>query len=45
MTEITALRPKSYKYLADDDGTKKAKGTKKCGIKKNNINSKIINIT
>ena len=44
MAEVTALRPKSYKYLADDDGNKKAKGTKKCGIKKN-INSKIINIT
>ena len=35
MTEIVALRPKTYSYLMDDDSeAKKAKGTKKCVIKK-----------
>ena len=38
MTEIVALRPKTYSYLMDDSGThvtkKKAKGTRKCVIKK-----------
>ena len=30
MTEFAALRPKTYSYLMDDDGSdKKAKGTKK----------------
>ena len=35
MTEFVALRPKTYSYLMDDDSeAKKAKGTKKCEIKK-----------
>ena len=35
ITEFVALRPKTYSYLMDDDsGAKKAKGTKKCVIKK-----------
>ena len=35
MTEFCALRPKTYSYLMDDDSEdKKAKGTKKCVIKK-----------
>ena len=35
ITEFVALRPKAYAYL-DDDGNdyKKAKGTKKCVIKR-----------
>ena len=35
MTEFVALSPKTYSYLMDDDNTgKKAKGTKKCVIKR-----------
>ena len=35
MTEFVALRPKPYSYLMDDDSeAKKAKGTKKCVIKR-----------
>ena len=38
MTEFAALGPKTYSYLMNDIGTylikKKAKGTKKCVIKK-----------
>ena len=35
MTEFVALRPKIYSYLMDDGNTdKKAKGTKKCVIKR-----------
>ena len=35
MTEFIALRPKTYSYLMDDGGSdKKAKGTKKCVIKR-----------
>ena len=35
MTEFIALRPKTYAYLMDDDcEVKKAKGTKKCVIKR-----------
>ena len=35
MTEFVALRPKTYSYLMDDGNTdKKAKGTKKCVIKR-----------
>ena len=35
MTESAALRPKAYNYLTDDnDENKKAKGTKKCAIKR-----------
>ena len=38
MTEFVAFRPKTYSYLMDDSGThvtkKKAKGTRKCVIKK-----------
>ena len=35
MIEFVALRPKSYSYLMDDGGSdKKAKGTKKCAIKR-----------
>ena len=36
MTELATLRPKTYFCLMDDDNShKKAKGTKKCVIKKN----------
>ena len=35
MTEFAALRPKTYSYLTDDGkNDKKAKGTRKCVIKK-----------
>ena len=35
MTEFVALRPKTYSYLIDDcEEDKKAKGTKKCVIKR-----------
>ena len=35
ITEVVALRPKTYAYLTDDGSNhKKAKGTKKCVIKK-----------
>ena len=35
ITEFCALRPKTYSYLMDDGGSdKKAKGTKKCVIKR-----------
>ena len=35
MTEFVALRPKNYSYLMDNGNTdKKAKGTKKCVIKR-----------
>ena len=35
ITEFVALRKKTYSYLADDDkNIKKAKGTKKCVIKR-----------
>ena len=35
MTEFFALRPKTYSYLTDDcEEDKKAKGTKKCVIKR-----------
>ena len=35
MTECVALRPKTYSYLMDDDNSdEKAKGTKKCVIKR-----------
>ena len=35
MTESAAVRPKAYNYLTDDnDENKKAKGTKKCAIKR-----------
>ena len=38
MTEFVALRPKTYSYLMDDNGTqvtkKNAKGTNKCVIKR-----------
>ena len=35
MTEFVALRPKTYSYLTDDcEEDKKAKGTKKCAIKR-----------
>ena len=35
MTEFVALRPKTYSYLTDDGKEdKKAKGTKKCVIKR-----------
>ena len=35
MTEFVALRPKTYSYLMDDDSEhKKAKGTRKCVIKR-----------
>ena len=39
MTQLTALRPKTYHYLTDDsDGNKKVKSTEKCVIKKKNLN-------
>ena len=35
MTESVALRPKTYSYLMDDGWSdKKAKGTKKCVVKR-----------
>ena len=35
MTEFVTLRPKTYSYLTDDcEEDKKAKGTKKCVIKR-----------
>ena len=35
VTEFVALRPKTYSYLTDDDKEdKKAKGTKKCVIRR-----------
>ena len=35
MTELVALRPKTYSYLTDDcEEDKKAKGTKKCVTKR-----------
>ena len=35
VTEFSALRPKTYTCLTDDiDEIKKARGTKKCAIKK-----------
>ena len=35
MTEFVAVRPKTYSYLMDDGGSdKKAKGAKKCVIKR-----------
>ena len=35
ITKVCALRPKTYSYLMDDGGSdKKAKGAKKCGIKR-----------
>ena len=35
MTEVAALRPKTYSYLMNDGNSdKKAKGTKKCVIKR-----------
>ena len=35
ITEFVTLRPKTYSYLTDDDKEdKKAKGTKKCIIKR-----------
>ena len=34
ITEFVTLRPKTYSYLTDGKGDKKAKGTKKCVIKK-----------
>ena len=44
MTEFVALIPKTYSYLMDDGrNDKKAKGTKKCLIKKY-LNSMITNI-
>ena len=48
ITEFIALRPKSYSYLTDDcKEDKKAKGTKKCAIKRelkfNNYNDCLLN--
>ena len=35
MTELATLKPETYSYLMDDGNSdKKAKGTKKCVIKK-----------
>ena len=42
MTDFVGLRAKTYSYLVDDGSEdKKAKGTKKCAIKKN-LNLRII---
>ena len=48
MTEFAALRPKTYSYLTDDGkNDKKAKGTRKCVIKKilkfNNYKDSLLN--
>ena len=50
MTEFVALRPKTYSYLTDDcEEDKKAKGTKKCVIKRelkfNDYNDFLLNVT
>ena len=38
MVEVVALRPKTQAYLMDDDSDKKkAKGTKKCVIKRKHM--------
>ena len=42
-TKFAGLRGKTYVYLVDDGGNKKAKGTKKCVIKRN-LKSKIIKL-
>ena len=34
MTEFTALRPKTYSFLTNENDGKKTKGTKKCVIKR-----------
>ena len=34
MTEVCALRAKAYAYKLDDTEMKKAKGTKKCIVKR-----------
>ena len=34
MTKIVGLRAKTHSYLSDDNEYKKAKGTKKCAIKR-----------
>ena len=45
MAEFAAVRPKIYSYLMDDGNIdKKAKGTKKCVIKKKYLSSMIIKI-
>ena len=49
MTEFVALRPKTYSYLTDDcEEDKKAKGTKKCVIKRelkfNDYNDFLLNV-
>ena len=44
MNEFVGLRAETYSYLTDDnDKSEKAKGTKKCKIKKN-LNLKITKI-
>ena len=43
MTVFAVLKPKTYSYLTNDnDENKKAKGTRKCAVKK--LDLKIINI-
>ena len=43
ITEFIALRPKTYSHLTDNDKIdKKAKGTKKCVIKKKWLNLMVI---
>ena len=42
MRELAALRVKTYSYLTDNNKDKKAKGTKKCVIKRK-LKLKIIN--
>ena len=45
MTKFVGLREKIYSYLIDDSSKdKKAKGTRKCVIKKTNLNLKIIKL-
>ena len=42
MRELAVLRVKTYSYLTDNNKDKKAKGTKKCFIKRK-LKLKIIN--
>ena len=45
MTKFVGLREKIYSYLIDDSSKdKKAKDTRKCVIKKTNLNLKIIKL-
>ena len=41
---VTEISLKTHSYLIADSDLKIAKGTKKCDIKKENLNLKILNI-